>query len=163
MLDACMQSESVPVCLVRHVNYYFNSNNSNGRSSAERELCSQSLRVYLQPERFAFQNAVVKLHRTEEDCWNLFGRTRSGAEKLKKVTCEKRKKKILFIRWRFAFLIVMSTFLMAFWSPTSSPLVGDRTGSISNLLPNRMIFKSPFKQQNSQINYRALSWTCLKL
>lgn len=35
----------------------------------KRELCSQSLHVYLQPKRFAFQNAVVNvaLGRLAED------------------------------------------------------------------------------------------------
>lgn len=140
-----MQSESVLVCLVQHVNYYFNSN---GRSSAKRELCSQSLRVYHQLENFAFSNAVVKSHRTEEDGWNLFGRTWSGAKNWRSQV-RASQEEILFIRWQLTFLIVIFTFLMPFWSLTSSPLVDDCTGFISNLLLSRMIFKSPFKQKQS--------------
>ncbi|CRL04681.1 CLUMA_CG017745, isoform A [Clunio marinus] len=37
------------------------------REEQKRELCSQSLHVYLQPKRFAFQNVVVKLHPTSTE------------------------------------------------------------------------------------------------
>lgn len=89
MLDVRMRGESVLVCLVRHVNYYFNSN---GRSSANAN-CAVNRFVFI------FNRSVSRSCRRGESwieqkktlgtCFVVWADA-ERCRKLKKVTCEGR-------------------------------------------------------------------------